>query len=135
TATRRRAGPPGRRLAAWLAEAAAEFLADPAVSRVRRCAADDCVLLFLPAHPRRRWCSPTRCGNRVRVARHDRRHRASKRRASGLGGARPDDLAQVGEQLATAARAEPLAHPRDVVLDGLRRDEQALPDLPVGEAL
>lgn len=76
TATRRRAGPPGRRLAAWLAEAAAEFLADPAVSRVRRCAADDCVLLFLPAHPRRRWCSPTRCGNRVRVARHYRRHRA-----------------------------------------------------------
>ncbi|MDF2707973.1 ABATE domain-containing protein [Nonomuraea muscovyensis] len=75
TATRRRAGPVGRRLAARLAEAAAELLSDPAVTRVRGCAADDCVMLFLPAHPRRRWCSPARCGNRVRVARHYRRHR------------------------------------------------------------
>lgn len=75
TATRRRTGTPGERLAAWLAEACAEFLADPAVTRVRQCAADDCVLLFLPSHPRRRWCSATRCGNRVRVARHYHRHK------------------------------------------------------------
>ena len=74
-AARRRTGPPGDRLAAALAEAAAELLADPAVVRIRECAAEDCVLLFLPAHPRRRWCSPTGCGNRVRVARHYRRHR------------------------------------------------------------
>ena len=73
---RRRTGSLGARLGAWLAEACAEFLADPAVARVRQCAADDCVLLFLPAHPRRIWCSPARCGNRVRVARHYRRHRA-----------------------------------------------------------
>jgi predicted RNA-binding Zn ribbon-like protein len=77
TAARRRTGTPGQRLAAWLAEACAGFLADPAVTRVRRCAADDCVMLFLPAHPRRRWCSATRCGNRVRVARHYQRHRPS----------------------------------------------------------
>ncbi|MFG3437522.1 CGNR zinc finger domain-containing protein [Nonomuraea sp. NPDC047897] len=75
TATRRRTGPAGPRLAAWLAEAAAGLLADPAVTTVRQCAADDCVLLFLPAHPRRRWCSATRCGNRARVARHYHRHR------------------------------------------------------------
>ncbi|WP_214410991.1 CGNR zinc finger domain-containing protein [Sphaerisporangium fuscum] len=75
TATRRRAGPPGERLGAWLAEAAAELLADPAVTTVRQCEADDCVMLFLPAHPRRRWCSAARCGNRVRVARHYRRHK------------------------------------------------------------
>ncbi|WP_344855543.1 CGNR zinc finger domain-containing protein [Planomonospora alba] len=75
TAPRRRTGPPGDRLAAWLAEAAAELPADPAVTRIRRCEADDCVLLFLPSHPRRRWCSAARCGNRVRVARHYRRHR------------------------------------------------------------
>jgi predicted RNA-binding Zn ribbon-like protein len=75
TATRRRAGTPGERLAAWLAEACAEFLAGPAVGDVRQCAADDCVMLFLPAHPRRRWCSAARCGNRVRVARHYQRHK------------------------------------------------------------
>ncbi|MER6349222.1 CGNR zinc finger domain-containing protein [Streptomyces sp. NPDC001595] len=71
----RRTGPLGVRLAALLAESAVALLAGPAVSRVRQCEADDCVLLFLPAHPRRRWCSPTRCGNRTRVARHYRRRR------------------------------------------------------------
>ncbi|GAA0953166.1 CGNR zinc finger domain-containing protein [Actinocorallia libanotica] len=73
--TRRRTGPPGARPAAWLAETAAELLADPAVRKVRRCEADDCVMLFLPAHPRRRWCSAYRCGNRIRVARHYQRRR------------------------------------------------------------
>ncbi|MFD8726031.1 CGNR zinc finger domain-containing protein [Streptomyces sp. NPDC059629] len=76
TATRRREGSPGRRLAASLAEAAAELLADPEVTRIRKCEADDCVMLFLPTHPRRRWCSATRCGNRMRVARHYQRHKA-----------------------------------------------------------
>ncbi|MFF4359945.1 CGNR zinc finger domain-containing protein [Streptomyces sp. NPDC001604] len=75
-ATRRRDGSPGLRLAACLAEAAAELLADPAVTRIRECEADDCVMLFLAAHPRRRWCSATRCGNRVRVARHYQRNKA-----------------------------------------------------------
>ncbi|MDH2393556.1 ABATE domain-containing protein [Streptomyces sp. HNM0663] len=75
-ATRRRDGSPGRRLAACLAEAAAELLADPAVTRIRECEADHCVMLFLAAHPRRRWCSAARCGNRVRVARHYQRHKA-----------------------------------------------------------
>ncbi|MFC5181232.1 CGNR zinc finger domain-containing protein [Actinomadura harenae] len=76
TAGRRRSGPSGTRLAAHLAEAAAELLSDPAVTRIRPCEAHDCVMLFLPAHPRRRWCSPARCGNRVRVARHYQRHKA-----------------------------------------------------------
>ena len=75
TATARRGGPLGVALAAVFAEAAAELLAGPGAARVRECAAADCVLLFLPAHPRRRWCSPTRCGNRARVARYYRRHR------------------------------------------------------------
>ncbi|MDE3722094.1 CGNR zinc finger domain-containing protein [Nocardiopsis sp. N85] len=43
---------------------------------MRACEAPDCVLSFLPAHPEHRWCSPERCGNRVRVARYQRRHRA-----------------------------------------------------------
>ncbi|MEU3899131.1 CGNR zinc finger domain-containing protein [Streptomyces sp. NPDC045251] len=33
-----------------------------AVARVRACEAEDCVLLFLPQHPRRRWCSAGRPG-------------------------------------------------------------------------
>ncbi|MFC8092210.1 CGNR zinc finger domain-containing protein [Streptomyces sp. NPDC057301] len=74
-AVQRREGAPGLRLAALLAQAAAELLADPAVTRIRKCEADDCVMVFLPTHPRRRWCSAARCGNRVRVARHYQRHK------------------------------------------------------------
>ncbi|MFE3181053.1 CGNR zinc finger domain-containing protein [Streptomyces violascens] len=77
TADERREGPLGVRIAALLAEAAADLLTDPvALGRLKQCEADACVMLFLPAHPRRRWCSPTRCGNRARVARYYERHRA-----------------------------------------------------------
>ncbi|WP_405583965.1 CGNR zinc finger domain-containing protein [Streptomyces sp. NBC_01092] len=72
----RREGSPGVRLAAGLAQAAAELLADPAVTGIRKCEADDCVMLFLPTNPRRRWCSTARCGNRMRVARHYQRRKA-----------------------------------------------------------
>jgi predicted RNA-binding Zn ribbon-like protein len=76
TATLERTGPLGPRIAAELAESTVDLLADQkAVAAIRECAADDCVLLFLPAHPRRVWCSPTRCGNRTRVARHYARHK------------------------------------------------------------
>jgi predicted RNA-binding Zn ribbon-like protein len=75
TPTLRRTGPLGVRLAALLAEAAADLLTDPAIGRLSQCEADDCVMLFLPAHPRRRWCSAARCGNRARVARYYRRHK------------------------------------------------------------
>ncbi|MVU81971.1 hypothetical protein GPX89_32625 [Nocardia sp. ET3-3] len=77
TETPARIGAPGARLAAHLADAAATLLTDPAVRRVKKCGADDCVMLFLPAHPRRQWCSPERCGNRVRVARYYHRHKAA----------------------------------------------------------
>ena len=63
------------RLAAVLGEATADLLADPSIGKLQRCAADGCVLLFLPAHPRRRSCSSERCGNRVRVARYCPRHK------------------------------------------------------------
>jgi predicted RNA-binding Zn ribbon-like protein len=75
TAARRRAGPAGARLAAWLAEETADLLTSGSITKVRECEAEDCIMLFLPAHPRRRWCSAARCGNRVRVARHYRRHK------------------------------------------------------------
>ena len=76
TSTLRRTGSLGAGLAADLAESAVDLLTDPAVTTVRECAAPDCVLLFLPAHPRRRWCSAARCGNRARVARYYERHKA-----------------------------------------------------------
>ncbi|MGV9820993.1 CGNR zinc finger domain-containing protein [Nocardia xishanensis] len=74
-ATPHRDGPPAARLSAVLAEAAADLLTDPALAKLKCCEADDCALLFLPAHPKRRWCSPERCGNRVRVARYYRKHK------------------------------------------------------------
>ncbi|WP_431967615.1 CGNR zinc finger domain-containing protein [Nocardia sp. bgisy134] len=74
-ATPHRDGPSATCLSAVLAEAAADLLTDPALAKLKRCEADDCVLLFLPAHPKRRWCSPERCGNRVRVARYYRKHK------------------------------------------------------------
>jgi predicted RNA-binding Zn ribbon-like protein len=40
------------------------------------CGAPGCVRLLLRDHPRRQWCS-TRCGDRVRAARHYRRSRES----------------------------------------------------------
>jgi predicted RNA-binding Zn ribbon-like protein len=76
TADRRRLGSTAQGLGAWLAEGLVELLTDPAVSRVRQCEAEDCVLLFLPSNPRRRWCSASRCGNRMRVARHYQRRKA-----------------------------------------------------------
>jgi predicted RNA-binding Zn ribbon-like protein len=75
TTTSRRRGSPAATLLAQLAAAAAELLASPAIRRVRRCEGRDCRMLFLPASPRRRWCSPTACGNRARVARYYQRHK------------------------------------------------------------
>ncbi|MEV6924604.1 ABATE domain-containing protein [Dactylosporangium sp. NPDC051485] len=75
TITIARSGDPRRDLCAELAHAAAQLLGDPAITRVRACEGARCRLLFLPAHPKRRWCSPSTCGNRARVARHYQKHR------------------------------------------------------------
>ncbi len=74
TAADRRIGERSAILVAELAAAATELLTSPDVNAVRQCEGPGCVLLFLPSHPRRRWCSPALCGNRVRVARYYRRH-------------------------------------------------------------
>jgi predicted RNA-binding Zn ribbon-like protein len=59
---------------AFIAQQAAEFLADPAkASRLRRCANPACSMIFIAVNPRRSWCAPDICGNRMRVARHYRR--------------------------------------------------------------
>lgn len=44
---------------------------------LRACYAPGCVLYFVADHPRREWCGVA-CGNRVRAARHYRRHRAAR---------------------------------------------------------
>ncbi|MET9886625.1 ABATE domain-containing protein [Streptomyces sp. NPDC006430] len=76
TATPHRTGTPVRRLAAELADAVTDLLTDPRVRDVRTCEGADCVLLFLPTHPRRRWCVASVCGNRARVARYYARHKS-----------------------------------------------------------
>ncbi|WP_329384622.1 ABATE domain-containing protein [Streptomyces sp. NBC_01351] len=75
TAVSRRAGGSARRLAAELAEAVVDLLTGPRWESVRACEGEGCRLLFLPAHPRRRWCVASVCGNRARVARYYARHK------------------------------------------------------------
>jgi predicted RNA-binding Zn ribbon-like protein len=75
TAAHRRSGSATAAVLAQLAEAATDLLTGPDAGRVRQCEGPECVLLFLPAHPKRRWCSPALCGNRVRVARYYQRHK------------------------------------------------------------
>lgn len=74
----RRPGGPGARLLAQLAEAAAELLVDPRASDIRDCGLADCVMIFYPSRPSRKWCCDAICGNRARVARHYRRTRAAQ---------------------------------------------------------
>lgn len=59
-----------------LAMDAARLLTGPQADLLRVCEHPDCVLQFLALDPRRRWCSASVCGNRARVARHYRLHRA-----------------------------------------------------------
>ncbi|TAM11542.1 MAG: hypothetical protein EPN72_10700 [Nevskiaceae bacterium] len=52
------------------------LLAGSDCTRLRQCAHPGCILLFVATHPRRRWCRTDTCGNRARVARHYRTHKA-----------------------------------------------------------
>jgi predicted RNA-binding Zn ribbon-like protein len=63
---------------AFVATQAAEFLSDPVrAGLLRRCANPACWMIFVAVNPRRSWCVPGVCGNRVRVARHYRHYRRS----------------------------------------------------------
>jgi predicted RNA-binding Zn ribbon-like protein len=66
----------GQALSALAREAVALF-APEQQERIRRCAADDCGLVFYDESRsnNRRWCSMKRCGNRAKV----RTHRANAR--------------------------------------------------------
>lgn len=73
----RRDGDERARLLAQLADAGVNLLADPSAQKIRACEGPRCRMLFLPAHPNRRWCSPRLCGNRARVARYYQRQHAT----------------------------------------------------------
>lgn len=60
-----------------LAADAVAVLTGPSAALLRDCAHPDCVLQFVASNPRRRWCSPSVCGNRARVARHYQRQRST----------------------------------------------------------
>jgi predicted RNA-binding Zn ribbon-like protein len=64
-----------------LALATFELLTGPEAVNVRRCASEDCWMLFLKDHPRRRWCHNS-CGHRNRQASYYRRtHRQNDNEA------------------------------------------------------
>ena len=75
TSVRRRDGSPTAVLVADLAAATVEFLGDPGVTTLRDCDGPNCRMVFLPTNPRRRWCRPSVCGNRARVARYYETHK------------------------------------------------------------
>ena len=58
---------------ARIARSAIELAGGPERKFLRSCPAPGCSLIFFAENRRRRWCR-TVCGNRVRVARHYRRH-------------------------------------------------------------
>lgn len=62
-----------------IAHQAVELFAGPDCARLRPCLAPNCALFFVKNHARREWCSPA-CGNRVRVARHYRRHQEAQQK-------------------------------------------------------
>ena len=60
----------------WLWEmtcAGADLLAGPFATTLRRCQAPRCGHFLVSRMQGQLWCSPTGCGNRVRVARHRKR--------------------------------------------------------------
>ncbi|HEX2035856.1 MAG TPA: ABATE domain-containing protein [Chloroflexota bacterium] len=71
-----RAADPAAALLAAIAWNGIALLGGEERLRLRRCEGPGCVLFFVATNPRRRWCSPALCGNRVRVARHYRLHHA-----------------------------------------------------------
>ena len=63
-------GPPSDALASLVAVNALSLLVSGELRTLHRCANPDCVLLFMDASGRRKWCSMKICGNRIKVARH-----------------------------------------------------------------
>ncbi|MFE3520039.1 CGNR zinc finger domain-containing protein [Streptomyces sp. NPDC059161] len=63
------AGNPAGAALSLLAEDGADLLTGPDAAQLAPCGAQGCTRWFLRSHAARRWCT-TKCGNRVRAARH-----------------------------------------------------------------
>jgi predicted RNA-binding Zn ribbon-like protein len=63
----------GTKAMAYLAADAMNLLTSPSAAELAACGAHGCIRWFLRTHASRQWCS-TRCGDRVRAARHYARH-------------------------------------------------------------
>jgi predicted RNA-binding Zn ribbon-like protein len=63
----------GVKAMAYLAADAMTLLTSPSATELTACGAHGCIRWFLRTHASRQWCS-TRCGDRVRAARHYARH-------------------------------------------------------------
>ena len=63
-------GQPSDALASLVAMDALRLLVSGELRTLHRCGNPDCVLLFMDASGRRKWCSMKICGNRIKVARH-----------------------------------------------------------------
>jgi predicted RNA-binding Zn ribbon-like protein len=66
-------GNPAATAMAGLAEDAMNLVTSPAAATLHACGAHGCIRWYLRTHAARQWCS-TRCGDRVRAARHYARH-------------------------------------------------------------
>lgn len=66
-------GKPADAVASLVSFDALQLLASGDLFNLHHCANPDCVLLFLDATGRRKWCSMQICGNRTKVARHQSR--------------------------------------------------------------
>ena len=66
--------------ALWpIADSAAKLLTSPDRKRIKECASNNCLWLFLDTtkNHKRRWCDMKSCGNRAKVREHRRRKRAA----------------------------------------------------------
>lgn len=89
---------PVRRWESDVAHAAASLLAGPLSQKLRKCQAPGCAHYLVSRRKGQLWCSPTGCGNRVRVARHYRKRRGPRVREQA-------DRGRVGSPPPTPARS------------------------------
>jgi len=75
------AGDPLEGVLAAIARDAIDLLSGPDLERMRECAESSCSVLFVDASRpgRRRWCSMSRCGNKMKKAAFRRRHQRKVR--------------------------------------------------------
>lgn len=64
-------------LTSLAAQSLIDLISEPPQRPIRRCEGPGCVHFLVAPTQQQRWCSPTGCGNRVRVQRHYRKLRSS----------------------------------------------------------